>query len=46
MSWASYEDFVAEVPVIVPELVFCIGCQTNESEPGCDHCGSCLRELQ
>jgi len=45
MSWASYEDMMAEVPVITAEEIFCIECETRTPEPGCDHCEECLKLL-
>jgi hypothetical protein len=42
LSFATYEDFMAEVPVIVPEPALCIGCETGDPEPGADHCQPCL----
>ena len=45
MSWASYEDYMAEVPVITPDPVFCIECEAKEPVPGHDHCQSCLDNL-
>lgn len=45
MSWASYEDFVAEVPVIVAEDAMCIECEERAPESGADHCTSCLKRL-
>ena len=45
MSWASYEDYVAEIPVITLEPALCIGCQTCEPEAGTDHCARCLEQL-
>lgn len=45
MSWATYEDMCAEIPVIVPDDALCIRCETNEPEPGCDHCQPCLDVL-
>lgn len=45
MSWATYEDYVTEIPVITAEPVLCIECHQHEPEDGTDHCKVCLNRL-
>lgn len=45
MSHASWEDYIAEIPVIVQVPVLCIECKEREPEAGCDHCQCCLDNL-
>lgn len=45
MSWASHEDFIAEVPVMLEELPLCIECEERVPLPGGSHCQRCFDEI-